>query len=72
MQKLNGFDDPFGDKDDVLKKVRELEAKYGTSSSGRLSSYRVPTHQKHDRGAGYDESDDFIDNGEAVFMQLFY
>lgn len=64
---MNGFnDDPFGDKDDMLKKVKELEQKYGTAYHGGGSSYRGPRQKQNDRAVGYDESDDFIDNGEAV------
>lgn len=61
MSKINGFSDPFEDNDDDVTRIaKELERKYGTASTGRKAIDYC------DKGAGYDESDEFIDNTEAV------
>lgn len=64
-QKTNGFTDPFNDNDDDVARIaRELEKKYGSAySSGRG---RNKKDDLCDIGLGYDESDSFIDNTEAV------
>lgn len=67
-QKTNGFTDPFEENDeDVIRIAKELERKYGSAyGSGRSKNKRGD----YDIGMGYDESDSFIDNTEAVsFIQ---
>ncbi|KAL1506373.1 hypothetical protein ABEB36_005747 [Hypothenemus hampei] len=64
----NGLD-PFGDEndDDVRRIALEMEAKYGTgmttSSSKKKRKGRKDDYA--DIGAGYDESDSFIDNTDG-------
>nr|CAD7256927.1 unnamed protein product [Timema shepardi] len=60
---VNGLDPLAEDDDEHLKQIaRQFEQKYGTSGAkkkhGRLEDYV-------DLGAGYDESDPFIDNTDA-------
>jgi len=63
--------DPFADNDDdVARIVKELEAKYGNSyATGRGKSKK---DDYVDIGMGYDESDSFIDNTDAVRIRLTY
>jgi len=56
-KKPNGFLDPFEDDDEDVKRLaRKFEAKYGDKK--KLKSYA-------ELGAGYDETDPFIDNTDA-------
>ncbi|XP_059611907.1 yemanuclein isoform X2 [Phlebotomus argentipes] len=67
ISKLNGFGvaDPFENDDDVARIAKELEKKYGCNSAfGKKHSNRTSADYC-DKGAGYDESDSFIDNTEA-------
>lgn len=68
-QKTNGFSDPFEDNDDDVARIaKELERKYGNAYvSGRGKNKR----DEIDIGLGYDESDSFIDNTEAVRTHNF-
>ena len=58
------FDD---NDDDVARIAQEMERKYGNS----ISSSRT-TNNMYDKGMGYDEQDDFIDNTEAVRLDGFW
>ncbi|KAH1028052.1 ubinuclein-1 [Dendroctonus ponderosae] len=63
----NGVD-PFGDEndEDVQRIALELEAKYGTGVSGGSKKRRKGRKDDYaDIGAGYDESDSFIDNTDG-------
>lgn len=65
LSKSNGFLDPFEENDDDVARIaKEFEKKYsgGYASKGRRSK----KDDYYDKGAGYDESDSFIDNTEAV------
>ncbi|CAD7084784.1 unnamed protein product [Hermetia illucens] len=64
LSKSNGFLDPFEENDDDVARIaKEFEKKYsgGYASKGRRSK----KDDYYDKGAGYDESDSFIDNTEA-------
>lgn len=61
----NGRTDPFADNDDDVARIaKELEAKYGNAYARGRS--RRKKDEFCDIGMGYDESDSFIDNTEAV------
>lgn len=63
--KVNGFDDPFEDNDDDVTRIaKEFERKYGNMAGRKAIDYC-------DKGAGYDETDEFIDNTEAVSLLSF-
>ena len=68
LSKTNGIGDEFEDNHDELARIaKEFEKKYGTGTSVAGSGKR--RHKKgdwYDKGAGYDESDSFIDNTAAV------
>lgn len=65
QKSANGFATPFEENDDDVARIaKELEKKYGASyGSGRGRSKK---DDHCDIGLGYDESDSFIDNTEAV------
>lgn len=67
IAKVNGFtDDPFEDNnDDVARIAKEFELKYQNAYTGKKGTNRSIANYC-DKGAGYDENDDFIDNTEAV------
>lgn len=48
--------------------AKEMERKYGSAYSGKAKA--GPMADCYDKGAGYDENDDFIDNTEAVILWL--
>lgn len=61
--KVNGTSDPFEENDDDVSRIaKEMERKYGTAYAGKGKG----PADCFDKGAGYDENDDFIDNTEAV------
>lgn len=63
----NGRTDPFADNDDDVARIaKELEAKYGNAYARGRS--RRKKEEFYDIGMGYDESDSFIDNTEAVSL----
>lgn len=65
IAKINGSADPFEDNDDDVTRIaKEMERKYGNTYSGKMKA--GPMADCYDKGAGYDENDDFIDNTEAV------
>ncbi|XP_055700214.1 yemanuclein isoform X2 [Phlebotomus papatasi] len=67
ISKLNGFAaaDAFDNDDDVARIAKELEKKYGSNSGYGKKHSSKSTGDYCDKGAGYDESDSFIDNTEA-------
>lgn len=69
MKPNNVSTDPFADNDDDVARIaKELEAKYGNSyARGRG---RRKKDDFCDIGMGYDESDSFIDNTEAVSTSI--
>lgn len=68
ISQANGFADPFENNeedDDVARIAKEFERKYGNAYAGSGSIARG-TNNIYDKGSGYDENDEFIDNTEAV------
>lgn len=67
---MNGFSsDPFEEADDDVSRIaKEFERKYGNAYAGKNSVHHSGDYC--DKGAGYDENDDFIDNTEAVSTSI--
>lgn len=67
---MNGFSsDPFEEADDDVSRIaKEFERKYGNAYAGKNSVHHSGDYC--DKGAGYDENDDFIDNTEAVSKSI--
>lgn len=57
-----------GNDEDVTRLAQEFERKYGNAYSGKKEGFTAKGKGRGlaDLAAGYDESDDFIDNTEAV------
>lgn len=62
----NGLDPFDNDDDDVRRIALEMEAKYGSGVTGEIKRKRKGRKDDYaDIGAGYDESDSFIDNTDG-------
>lgn len=73
LAKVNGdraggdaFDEHLHNDDDVARIARELERKYGNAYAGKNCGKNSAGGACYDKGTGYDESDSFIDNTDAV------
>ncbi|XP_012261586.2 ubinuclein-1 isoform X2 [Athalia rosae] len=61
---VNGLDPHDDDDDDKFREMaKRFEAKYGTGTAGRKKHNKYDDYV--DLGAGYDETDSFIDNTDA-------
>lgn len=67
LTQVNGFSSPFEENDEDVERIaKEFEQKYGNAYAGSGSSIRAMNNTVYDKGTGYDENDDFIDNTDAV------